>query len=108
MTKPITHDEAVDFISRLCAQANAPVTPPNAVRINCAGIVAQVDLSALPPGTLIDSYVTGEFFKVAFDHWVTTRQPGEHHTDADVATQVRLGWHDDEQESDFDLIHMGE
>ena len=108
MAKPISYDEAVDFISRLCAQANAPATPPNAVHINCAGIVAQVDLSALPPGTLIDSYVTGEFFKVAYDHWVTTRQSGEHHTDADVATQVHLGWDADLEQTDFNLIHMGE
>lgn len=108
MVKQISQEEAVDFISRLCAQSNAPATPPNAVRINCMGIVAQVDLSDVPPGTLIDSYVTGEFFKIDRNHWVTIRQPGERHTDADVATQVRLGWHDDEQESDFDLIHMGE
>lgn len=108
MTKPISLDEAVDFISRLCTQSNAPATPPNAVHINCVGIAAQVDLSALPPGTLIDSYVTGEYFKVAYDHWVSTRQPDVRHTDTDVAAQVRFGWHDDEQESDFDLIHMGE
>ena len=108
MTEPITLDEAVDFINRLCAQANAPATPPNAVRINCAGIVAQVDLSALPPGTLIDSYVTGEFFKVASDHWVTARGPNARYTDADVATQVDLGWDADLQQTDFNLIHMGE
>lgn len=108
MTKPITHDEAVDFIRRLFAQSDAPVTPPNAVRINCAGIVAQVDLSALPPGTLIDSYVTGEFFKVAFDHWVTTRGPNARYTDADVATQVDLGWDADLEQTDFNLVHMGE
>lgn len=108
MTEPISLDEAVDFISRLCAQSNALTTPPNAVRITCAGIVAQVDLSALPPGTLIDSYVTGEFFKVACDHWVSTRQPDVRHTDADVAAQVRLGWDADLEQSDFDLIHMGE
>lgn len=108
MTKPITHDEAIDFITRLCEQANAPTTPPNAVRITCAGIVAQVDLSAVPPGTLIDSYVTGEFFKLAYDSWVAMREPNAVYTDADVAAHVRLGWHDDELESDFDLIHMGE
>jgi hypothetical protein len=108
MTQPITLDEAMDFINRLCAQANAPATPPNAVRINCAGIVAQVDLSALPPGTLIDSYVTGEFFKAYTDHWVTTRAPDGRYTDADVATQVDLGWDADLQQTDFNLIHMGE
>lgn len=108
MAQPITLDEAMDFISRLCAQSNAPATPPNTVHINCAGIVTRVDLSALPPGTLIDSYVTGEFFKVDLDYWASTRCPGVRYTDEDVTTQVRLGWHDDEQESDFDLIHMGE
>lgn len=108
MAKPISLDEAVGFISRLCAQSDAHATPPNEVTINAAGIPIAVDLSALPPGTLIDSYVTGEFFKVAFDHWVTTRQPGEHHTDADVATQVRLGWDADLERSDFNLVHMGE
>lgn len=108
MTESISLDEAVDFITRLCEQANTPAMPPNMVRITCAGIVAQVDVSTLPPGTLIDSYVTGEYFKVAYDHWVSTRQPGVQHADTDVANQVRLGWHDDEQESDFDLIHMGE
>lgn len=108
MAEPITHEEAVDFINRLCAQANVPATPPNAVTINAAGIPLTVDLSALPPGTLIDSYVTGEFFKIDRDHWVTTRQPGEHHTDADVATQVRLGWDADLERTDFSLVHMGE
>lgn len=108
MAEPISLEEAVDFINRLCAQSNATATPPNAVRINCAGIVTRVDLSALPPGTLIDSYVTGEFFKVTYDHWVTTRQPGEHHTDADVVTQVDLGWDADLERSDFSLVHMGE
>lgn len=108
MAQPITYDEAADFINRLFAQAHAPVTPPNAVRINCVGVVTRVDLSALPPGTLIDSYVTGEFFKIDRDHWVTTRQPGEHHTDADVATQVRLGWDADLERTDFSLVHMGE
>jgi len=107
MTKPITHDEAVDFITRLFAQSDAPATPPNAVRINCAGIVAQVDLSALPSGTLIDCYVTGEFFKVARDYWVTAQQTGVRHTDADVATQVRLGWDADLEQTDFNLVHMG-
>lgn len=108
MAKPITHDEAADFINRLFAQSNVPATPPNVVRINCAGIVTRVDLSALPPGTLIDSYVTGEFFKIDRDHWVTTRQPGEHHTDTDVTTQINLGWDDDLEQTDFNLIHMGE
>lgn len=108
MAEPISLEEAVDFINRLCAQSNAPATPPNAVHINCAGIVTSVDLSALPPGTLIDSYVTGEFFKIMYDHWVTTRQPGEHHTDADVAAQVCLGWDADLERTDFNLIHMGE
>ena len=108
MAQPITLDEAVDFINRLCSQSGAPATPPNAVRINCAGIVVQVDLSALPPGTLIDSYVTGEFFKVASDHWVTTRGPDARYTDADVATQVDLGWDADLEQTDFNLIHMGE
>lgn len=98
----------MDFINRLCAQSNAPATPPNAVRINCAGIVAQVDLSALPSGTLIDSYVTGEFFKTCPDHWVTTRAPDGRYTDADVATQVDLGWDADLQQTDFNLVHMGE
>lgn len=108
MAEAISFDEAVDFINRLCAQANAPATPPNTVRVNCTGVVAQVDLSALPPGTLIDSYVTGEYFKVDTDYWASTRCPGVQHTDEDVATQVRLGWHADSQESDFDLIHVGE
>lgn len=108
MAEPISLDEAVDFINRLCAQSNAPATPPNTVHITCAGIVAQVDLSTLPPGTLINSYVSGEFFKVDSDCWASARCPGVQHTDEDVATQVRFGWHDDEQESDFDLIHMGE
>lgn len=108
MTKPITHDEAADFIRRLFAQSDAPVTPPNAVRINCVGIVAQVDLSAVPPGTLIDSYVTGEFFKLAYDCWVAMREPNAEYTDADVAAQVRLGWDADLERSDFNLIHMGE
>lgn len=107
MAEPITLDEAVDFINRLCAQSNTPATPPNAVRINCAGIVAQVDLSALPPGTLIDSYVTGEYFKVTYDHWVSIGQPTVRHTDSDVATQVRLGWDADLEQSDFNLVHMG-
>jgi hypothetical protein len=108
MTQPITHDEAVDFINRLFAQRGTPATPPNAVRINCAGIVVHVDLSALPPGTLIDSYVTGEFFKVTYDHWVTTRGPNARYTDANVTTQVDLGWDADLQQTDFNLIHMGE
>lgn len=108
MTQPITLDEAVDFISRLCAQSNAPATPQNAVRINCAGIVTRVDLSALPPGTLIDSYVTGEFFKICPNHWTTTGRPLSHYTDADVATQVDLGWDADLEQTDFNLIHMGE
>lgn len=108
MAQPIPLDEAMDFISRLCAQSNAPATPPNAVTVNAAGIPITVDLSALPPGTLIDSYVTGEFFKVAPDHWVTTRQPGQQHTDADVAAQVRLGWDADLERTDFNLVHMGE
>lgn len=108
MTQPISHDEAVDFINRLCAQANAPATPPNAATINAAGIPLTVDLSTLPPGTLIDSYVTGEFFKVASDHWVTTRQPGVRHSDEDVAAQVHLGWDADLERTDFNLIHMGE
>lgn len=107
MTKPITYDEAADFISRLFAQSDAPVTPPNAVRINCAGIVAQVDLSALPPGTLIDSYVTGEFFKLAYDSWVAMREPNAEYTDADIAAQVRLGWDADLEQTDFNLVHMG-
>lgn len=108
MTQPISHEEAADFINRLSAQSNAPATPPNAVHINCAGIVTQVDLSALPSGTLINSYVTGEFFKVAPDHWATTGCPDAHYTDAGVATQVFLGWDADEQESDFHLIHVGD
>lgn len=108
MTKPITLDEAVDFISRLCAQSNAPATAPNAVPINAAGISVTVDLSTLPPGTLIDCYVTGEFFKVAYDHWVTARGPNERYADAEVAARVRLGWDVDLERSDFNLIHMGE
>lgn len=108
MTQPITLDEAVDFINRLCAQANAPAAPPNAVSINAAGIPITVDLSALPPGTLIDSFVTGEFFKVTHDHWVTARAPDGRYTDADVATQVNLGWDADLERTDFNLIHMGE
>lgn len=108
MTKPILRDEAIDFITRLCDQANAPKLAENSVTINAVGIPIAVDVSALPPGTLIDSYVTGEFFKLAYDSWVAMREPNAVYTDADVATHVRLGWHDDEQESDFDLIHMGE
>lgn len=108
MTEPISLDEAKDFISRLCAQSGTLVTPPNAVPINAAGIPITLDLSALPPGTLIDCYVTGEFFKAHTDHWVTTRQPGVRHSDEDVAAQVRLGWDADLQQSDFNLIHMGE
>nr|DAX43334.1 MAG TPA: hypothetical protein [Caudoviricetes sp.] len=108
MAEPISLDEAVDFISRLCAQSNAPTTPPNAVSLNAVGIPLTMDLSTLPPGTLIDSYVTGEFFKVTHDHWVTTRTPNGRYTDADVATQVRLGWDADLERTDFNLIHMGE
>lgn len=108
MTEPITYAEAAQFLARLFNQEDAPKAPPNAVHINCVGIAAQVDLSALPPGTLIDSYVTGEFFKLAYDRWVAMREPNAEYTDSDVATHVRLGWHDDEQESDFDLIHVGE
>lgn len=108
MAQPITLDEAMDFTSRPCAQSNAPATPPNTVHINCMGVDVQVDLSTLPPGTLIDSYVTGEFFKVDLDYWASTGCPGVQYTDEDVTTQVCLGWHDDGQESDFDLIHMGE
>lgn len=108
MAEPITLDEAVDFISRLCAQSNARATPPNEVTINAAGIPIPVDLSALPPGTLIDSYVTGEFFKVDSDYWASTRCPGVQHTDESVATQVRLGWDADLEQTDFNLVHMGE
>lgn len=108
MAEQIGHVGDMYLLARLFNQTNAPATPPNAVRINCAGIVAQVDLSALPPGALIDSYVTGEFFKIDYDHWVTTRQPVVQHTDADVATQVRLGWDADLEQTDFNLIHMGE
>lgn len=108
MAEPISLDEAVDFISRLCAQSNAQPVPPNAVRINCAGIVAQVDLSAFPSGTLICSRVTGEFFKVDHDHWATTGTPLMHYTDEDMATQVHLGWDGHLQESNFRLIHVGE
>lgn len=108
MAEPISLDEAMDFIRRLCAQSNAPATPPNAVTINAAGIPLTVDLSALPSGTLIDSYVTGEFFKITRDHWTTTGCPLAHYTDADVATQVRLGWDADLERTDFNLIHMGE
>lgn len=108
MTEPISRDEAVDFINRLCAQVKAPVKPPNAVPINAAGIPVTVDLSALPPGTLIDSYVTGEYFKVDLDYWASTRSPGVRYTDEDVAIQVRLGWDDDLERTDFNLIHMGE
>lgn len=108
MAEPITLDEARDFINRLCAQSNAPATPPNAVTVNAAGIPITVDLSALPPGTLIDSYVTGEFFKVAYDHWVTTGNTLALYKDADVATQVNLGWDGDLERTDFNLIHMGE
>lgn len=108
MTKPITLDEAVDFISRLCAQSNAPATPPNTVPINAAGIPITVDLSALPPGTLIDCYATGEFFKVACNSWVAVREANAEYTDADVAKYVRLEWDADLERSDFSLIHMGE
>lgn len=108
MAKPISHEEAVDFINRLCAQSNAPATPPNAVTVNAAGIPLTVDLSALPSGTLIDSYVTGEFFKLAYDSWVAMREPNAEYTDADVAAHVRLGWDADLERTDFNLIHTGE
>lgn len=108
MAEPISLEEAMDFISRLCAQSNAPATPPNAVLINCAGIVARVELSALSPGTLIDSYATGEFFKLAYDRWVAMREPNAVYTDADVATQVRLGWDADLERTGFNLIHVGD
>lgn len=108
MAQPITLDEAMDFISRLCAQSNAPATPPNAVTINAAGIPITVDLSALPPGTLVDSYATGEFFKLAYDSWVAMREPNAEYTDADVAAHVRLGWDADLERTDFNLIHVGE
>lgn len=108
MAEPTTLDEAMDFISRLCAQSNAPATSPNAVTLNAAGIPLTVDLSTLPPGTLIDSYVTGEFFKIDRDHWVTTRGPNARYSDADVAAQARLGWDADLERTDFNLIHMGE
>ena len=108
MAEPFDLGEAVDYINRQCDQAHPASAPSNKVHINCAGIVTQVDLSALPSGTLINSYVTGEFFKVAPDHWATTGCPDAHYTDADVATQVNLGWDGYLQESDFHLIHMGE
>lgn len=108
MAKHITLDEAVDFISRLCDQANAPKTAENSVTINAVGIPIAVELPALPPGTLIDSYVTGEFFKLAYDSWVAMREPNAVYTDADVARYVRLGWDADLERTDFNLIHMGE
>lgn len=108
MAEQISLDEAVDFINRLCAQSNAPATPPNAVTINAAGIPITVDLSALPPGTLVDSYATGEFFKLAYDSWVAMREPNAEYTDADVAAHVRLGWDADLERTDFNLIHVGE
>lgn len=108
MTKPITSDEAIDFITRLCDQANAPKSAENSVTINAVGIPIAVDVSALPPGTLIDSYVTGEFFKLAYDSWVAMREPNAVYTDTDVAAHVRLGWDHDLERTDFNLIHMGE
>lgn len=108
MAEPITRDEAVDFITRLCEQANAVETPKNSVTINAVGIPIAVDVSGLPPGTLIDSYVTGEFFKLAYDSWVAMREPNAVYTDADVAAHVRLGWDHDLERTDFNLIHMGE
>jgi len=108
MAEQIGHVGDMYLLARLFNQTNAPATPPNAVRINCAGIVTRVDLSALPPGTLIDSYVTGEFFKINPDHWTTISRPLAHYTDEDVATQVRLGWDADLEQTDFNLIHMGE
>ena len=51
MAETISYDEAVDFITRLFAQPDAPATPPNTVHINCTGIVGQVDLSDVPPVT---------------------------------------------------------
>ena len=108
MTQPTSLDEAIRFITSLWEQSNAPKLSENSGPITAAGIVVTVDVSALPPGTLIGSHVTGEFFKVAYDHWVTTRQPGVRHSDEDVAAQVQLGWDADLQQSDFNLIHMGE
>lgn len=108
MAEQIGHVGDMYLLARLFNQTNAPAAPPNAVAVNAAGIPITVDLSALPPGTLIHSYVPGEFFKIDYDHWVTTRQPAVQHTDADVATQVRLGWDADLEQTDFNLIHMGE
>lgn len=102
-------DEAIDYINWRCAQAHPASAPPTSmVQINCAGTVTRLDLSALPPGTLINSRVTGEFFKVDHDHWVTTGTPLIQYADADVATQVDLGWDGYLQESDFHLIHVGD
>lgn len=108
MAEPFDLDEAIDYINRRCAQAHPASVPSNTVGINCAGGVMQVCLSAFPPGTLICSRVTGEFFKVAFDQWAASGCPFDCYTDEDVAIQVSLGWDGDLQESDFHLIHVGD
>lgn len=108
MAEPFDLDEAVDYINRQCDQAHPANAPSNKAYINCAGSIVGLHLSALPSGTLINSRVTGEFFKVASDHWVTTGNTRAHYTDADVATQVALGWDADLEQTDFNLIHMGE
>lgn len=109
MAEPFDLDEAIDYVNRECAKAHpASVPPTSMVQINCAGGVAQIDLSAFPPGTLICSRVVGEFFKVATDYWATTGCPLARYSDASVAKQVDLGWDGYLQESDFHLIHVGD
>lgn len=109
MTKPILRDEAIDFITRLCDQANAPKSAENSVTINAVGIPIAMDVSALPSGTLIyDSAEMGEYFKVSPDYWVATLQPGLRYTDGEIARRVHIGWDADLERTDFNLIHMGE
>lgn len=108
MAEPISFEEALQFIGRVCERANAPEAPRHSVDLIAAGVNMRVDLSSLPSGTLICGSATGEFFKVARDHWTTAGVPDAHYSDEDVATQVRLGWDPLLERSNFDLIHVGE
>ena len=108
MAEPSGHNSGMYLTARLFSQTGAPKAPPNAVTLNAAGTPITVDLSALPPGTLVDSYATGEFFKLAYDSWVAMREPNAEYTDADVAAYVRLCWDADLERTDFHLIHVGE
>lgn len=108
MAEPIGHNSGMYLIARFFSQTDAPEAHPNRVPITCASGIEWLDLSALSPGTLIDSYATGEFFKLAHDRWVAMREPNAVYTDADVATQARLGWDADLERTGFNLIHVGE